>query len=52
MHNPVRIDDDGLVLFEDFGPGIFQRVAFNHRLNLLETMENVKLEVSTGNGIS
>ena len=48
FYNPVRFDNDGFVLFEDFGPGICQKIAFAHRLNRRNTMENITLEVSNG----
>ncbi|CAB3995755.1 Hypothetical predicted protein, partial [Paramuricea clavata] len=43
MFNPVRVAEDGLVLFEDFGPGICERVLILHRLDL-KNMDYVTFE--------
>lgn len=43
--NPVEAGRDGIVLFEDYGPGIFERFLVFHRTDLAQNMDNVTIEV-------
>ena len=43
--NPVAAGNGGLVLFEDYGPGIFERLLIFHRTNLKANMDTVTFEV-------
>ena len=48
--NPVQVGNGGLILFEDYGPGVLERflVAFLHTTNGVEEklQHNVSFEVS------
>jgi hypothetical protein len=49
--NPVRVGNGGLILFEEYGPGIFERLLVCLRLNpgerpVKRLMYNVTFEVS------
>ncbi len=43
--NPVEVGRDGLVLFEDHGPGIFERLLWCHLINYHSNMDYVTFEV-------
>jgi hypothetical protein len=45
FYNPVGIDRGGLVLFEDHGAGIFQRLLWFHRTDYESDMDYVTFEV-------
>ena len=43
--NPIEFSKGGIVLFEDQGPGIFQRLLWFHRINYENNMDYVVFEV-------
>jgi hypothetical protein len=43
--NPVEVGRGGLVLFEDYGPGIFERLLWFHRTDYHSNMDYVIFEV-------
>ncbi|XP_046861706.1 uncharacterized protein LOC124454992 [Xenia sp. Carnegie-2017] len=45
FYNPVGFYKDGLLLFEDNGPGIFHRLLWFHRADLKINMDYVSFEV-------
>ncbi|XP_046863322.1 uncharacterized protein LOC124457075 [Xenia sp. Carnegie-2017] len=48
FYNPIRFDKGGLVLFEDYGAGVFHRLAMLHThqaLNQSEKVDQVSFEV-------
>ena len=43
--NPVKLDSGGLVIFEDYGPGVFTRLLWQHSMNFEKNMDNITIEV-------
>jgi hypothetical protein len=44
--NPVEIGRGGMVLYEDHGPGIFERLLFSHTKSYETDMDYVTFEVA------